>query len=459
MLFLLYFLKANIILAALTGFYLLVLRKSTFYTFNRVYILFAIVAALALPLAEFPMNIGTEFFSNTSNNVIIIPTTLSIQNAEMVSSTTWLQWQHGVLLLLALGFSVCIVRLLIQLISLYLFARKTYVRHAQGNRFNISEELIGPFSFFGFICINPSLYTEQELDEVIAHENAHVGQLHSVDIILLELMRCVFWINPFIHILRKEARQNLEYLADEQVVKMGFNTVHYQYTLLKVADSRILPVIVSEFRMLNLKKRIIMMNKSKASKLGLLRYGLTIPLLAFLWFLAAPVQAQEPEKKTEKSNTVMRIHGINTTGSGESPLIIVNGEEVANINLNSAHVESIAVLKDEAATKEYGEKGKNGVIIVTTKDGDAEGDATLSTHKVISSGSSTIVYGSNKSTKVTTLPEGILYIVDGKEASSGILKEIDPDDIASIAVLKDESATKEYGEKGKNGVIVITKKK
>jgi TonB-dependent SusC/RagA subfamily outer membrane receptor len=52
-----------------------------------------------------------------------------------------------------------------------------------------------------------------------------------------------------------------------------------------------------------------------------------------------------------------------------------------------------------------------------------------------------------------------IYFVDGVEATSTTLTELSPDSIESISVLKDKSATALYGEKGKNGVILITTKK
>jgi hypothetical protein len=59
----------------------------------------------------------------------------------------------------------------------------------------------------------------------------------------------------------------------------------------------------------------------------------------------------------------------------------------------------------------------------------------------------------------TTLPKDVLYVIDGKEMESGSMKDVDPNTIKSINVLKGENAVKKYGDKGKNGVIEITTKK
>jgi outer membrane receptor for ferrienterochelin and colicin len=55
--------------------------------------------------------------------------------------------------------------------------------------------------------------------------------------------------------------------------------------------------------------------------------------------------------------------------------------------------------------------------------------------------------------------ENLLIIVDGKEVSAEKMRRIDPKTIDRIEVLKDEDAIKRYGEKAKEGVILITTKK
>lgn len=485
--FLWYFLKANVVLAVLAGFYLLALRKTGFYTFNRVYVMLAFAAMLLLPLVELPLDMGRAISSdNAPANVVMLPiAALYAPVIEATSTAWWLQWQYGVALLLGVGIIIYAVRLLVQLGSLYFFAQKTLVRHTGQSKYNVSNRQIGPFSFFSFICVNPSLYTEQELAEVLAHERVHVRQLHSVDILLLEIFRCIFWVNPFIHLLRREARQNLEYLADRQVVRMGFSSIHYQYTLLKVADSKILPVIVSEFRMSNLKKRIVMMNKSKASRLSLLRYVLVVPMLGLLWFYTAPAKAQELGKKEKKEAQALTTKGkiadiklsnvslVDDNGevvfAKDKPLIIMDGKEVANdISLNPRNIKSMSVLKNDAAIEQYGARGENGVILITSKkDGDDEvkgGDVIIYHHGTNKEeekddrATKVIVRSSSKEDSTSTLLADVLFLVDGKEAASSEVRGLDANKIESMTVFKDEAMIEQYGEKAKNGVIAIATK-
>ena len=112
----------------------------------------------------------------------------------------------------------------------------------------------------------------------------------------------------------------------------------------------------------------------------------------------------------------------------KSALVIVDGKEGVDINrIPPESIASFEILKDQSAVEKYGEKGKNGVVIITTK--------------------------RNQQEKVDTP----LFIVDGIEFSD--IKNISPESIESITVLKEESSLKVYGDKGKNGVIIITTKK
>ncbi|MDR1516658.1 MAG: hypothetical protein LBS52_00915 [Dysgonamonadaceae bacterium] len=155
---------------------------------------------------------------------------------------------------------------------------------------------------------------------------------------------------------------------------------------------------------------------------------------------------------------------LKTLGTSKS-LIILDGKEISNEEaqkLSPEQIESISVLKDKTRTELYGEKGKNGVILISTKNGKSEKTDTL------------ILKGKKqKVEKVKFTPpppppppvlktlgtSKSLIILDGKEVSEEEMQKLSPDDIQSFSVLKDSSATKVYGEKGKNGVIIIEMKK
>ena len=111
------------------------------------------------------------------------------------------------------------------------------------------------------------------------------------------------------------------------------------------------------------------------------------------------------------------------------PLVVVDGV-ITNIDIDKidpATIESVNVLKDKSATNKpatdkYGEKGKNGVVEVLTKD----------------------YMG-----KVLVVIDGVLHEKDG-------MSKIQMEDIKTMNVLAVKPAIEKYGEKGKNGAMEIT---
>jgi hypothetical protein len=109
-------------------------------------------------------------------------------------------------------------------------------KEINGVRVKCLNDPSGPFSFFGWIFMNPAAVKEDEISEILTHEMAHVKQHHSVDVLLAEMVSICCWMNPFAWLLKREVRLNLEFLADRKVMEAGFATKSYQYHLLGLPD-------------------------------------------------------------------------------------------------------------------------------------------------------------------------------------------------------------------------------
>ena len=141
--------------------------------------------------------------------------------------------------------------------------------------------------------------------------------------------------------------------------------------------------------------------------------------------------------------------------NAQQPLWVVNDvvltdEKVSSIvqkSLKSDDIESINVLKGASAVAIYGNKAQGGAIVVTLK----KSNDTSSKDKAVGSLS------------VTGVPSNLLVIVDGKEMyateATNFMSNISPEKIDSITVLKDPIALTKYGDKGRNGVLIVTLKK
>lgn len=183
-----------------------------------------------------------------------------------------------------------------------------------------------------------------------------------------------------------------------------------------------------------------MLHKSKSKKIKQLKYALVIPVLGLflMSFNTKEVYVEKVSINSEKTN------------QNEPPLYFVDGKETSKKeadNLKPDRIESINVLKGKAAIEKYGNKGKNGVIEITTKEKETTINSSKSFPEVKVIGYENKQDGKNP-----------LYIVDGKEIDQNTMNNLDPNTIDRIDVLKDENATRLYGNKGENGVILITLK-
>ena len=184
------------------------------------------------------------------------------------------------------------------------------------------------------------------------------------------------------------------------------------------------------------------------------------------------VQINLDEKALSSKSETMKVQTNAPLKFGDSdnteskPLIIIDGVVAQNQNTDNIppeNIESISVLKDESATRLYGEKGKNGVILITMKKGETAMKNEQVEVKVTGYANDQKANQSNSGVQIRSTGTSItgpkpLVVIDGVIAENQNLDKIDPETIESMAVLKDESATSKYGDKGKNGVVEIKMK-
>ena len=277
-----YFLEVNLALAAFYLFYRLLLHKDTFFKQKRAAFLITYLFTLAFPFIDLTRIVGHQ------QPIVALIRTLDTTLPEIVitpeSSTL------NLFELLIGGYALVAAFLLIKFCwQLVVLAR---IVTKGGREIHHGVEVVtlpagqAPFSFMRWIFVNTDSCSSRDLDEIIRHEQAHIKQRHSVDVLLAEAVCILFWINPFAWLLRRSLRENLEYLADREVLKAGYNTQSYQYHLLRLSSQESTVQMANHFNVIHLKKRIIMMNKQKTSLMGLTKYALSIPLFAF-FLLAA----------------------------------------------------------------------------------------------------------------------------------------------------------------------------
>ena len=272
-----YVLQVNV---GLLVFYLLyrgLLARDTFLGMRRLYWWAAWVLAFLYPLVE----LGVWGRTETPLQVVMADyaeaMTVVVAAVAPEEAATW-SWQDGVALLWVAGASALLLRVLVQLAVVCRLARRGKRVEWHGVRVLAVEGDNVPFSFFRWIFVQPGNHSEGELEEILAHEQAHVCQWHSLDVVVSELLCCLSWFNPAVWLAKRCVRQNLEFLADRAVVHSGFDRKIYQYHLLRLSYGVNIGQIVNNFNVSPLKKRIMMMNKKKSRHAGALKYALLLPM-------------------------------------------------------------------------------------------------------------------------------------------------------------------------------------
>lgn len=275
-----YFLKLNISLILLFCFYKLMFSSDTFFSWRRATLIGMYFIAMLIPGFDCSdwVNNHPGMASMASDYASIILPAVSVTSEK----GTVVDWEIVALAIYCMVVNVLLLRFSWQLVSIISLRNKCQIGYVNGTEVYLLEGNENPFSFFRWIFLNPEKHNRRELDEILMHEQAHCRQLHSIDVLFAELFVVFFWINPFVWLLKREVRLNLEYLADSNVLASGKDSKEYQYHLLGLTYRKNVATISNNFNVLPLKKRIKMMNKKKTKGLVKMKYALYIPLVAML---------------------------------------------------------------------------------------------------------------------------------------------------------------------------------
>ena len=252
----------------------------TFFSWRRATLIGMYFVAMMLPVMDLSAWLSnSEGMTSIANEyaTVVLPTVSTSSKDGGV-----LLWELVVLIVYGVVTCVLLLRFLWQLFSIILLKNNSQTAYIHDTEVYVLTDDEGPFSFFNWIFINPERHKSDEIEEIMMHELTHCQQLHSIDIIFAELFCVVFWFNPFVWLLKREVRLNLEYLADNSVLANGKDNKEYQYHLLGLTYRKNVATITNNFNVLPIQKRIKMMNKKETKGILKAKYVLYIPLVAML---------------------------------------------------------------------------------------------------------------------------------------------------------------------------------
>jgi beta-lactamase regulating signal transducer with metallopeptidase domain len=533
-----YILKSSLCLTVFYLFFKLLLSRETLYKFNRIVLLSLFAIALIIPFIHISFAKDVPYSGLALNIDQLIAMAASEESVAVAEKSSVDVWILGIFILYIAGVLFFLARMALSMVRIIMMVRSsdTQRQSVEGVSLIIHKKEMAPFSWMRYIVISEKDYLESSR-EIITHELAHIEGRHSLDLILAEVITIMHWFNPAAYLLKQELRNIHEYQADEAVIDKGIDAKQYQLLLIKKAVGDRLYTMANSFNHSKLKNRITMISKKKSNRMAAVKALFVLPLsaLAVVAFASEKMTSEmevisnakiteifapdtiknnvkkeanvkvksEGQVKGEKTYTItvndenqgntstekvvkyMVRDTINVTIAGKDtakagfrtgyirinnadtkdtirtfvtfmdesktdviPLCIIDGKEVdikVMKALDPGAIHSISVLKDKAAIDIYGDKGKNGVLVITLKSVSVDrsyDDKNITTIRI---------RGAKENNDV-------LYVIDGKVMDSKDAMEIKPDQIKSMSVLKGDVAKAKYGDKVKSGVIEITLK-
>ncbi|WP_308004517.1 M56 family metallopeptidase [uncultured Chryseobacterium sp.] len=272
----------------LAGYYLF-LQKEKMYGFNRFYLLFSLVFSYTVPF----ISIQSETSKPSNRLQTTIEATQQIINITPKQES--FNWMNLIWIIYGTVTLIFLTRTIISYVKIKNLKGEKMIY--QNQNIIITNEPISPFSFWNTIYLGKNYLIDNKIDSrIFLHEKSHLEQKHSIDIIIVEIIKAFTWFNPSVHFYKKAIITNHEFLADESVLKNNFAIKDYQNLILEEIISSQNYNLTHTFNFKNTKKRFIMMN-TKKSKLADLKKVISIPVLLIAFGLFVQKTYATPMEK------------------------------------------------------------------------------------------------------------------------------------------------------------------
>jgi len=290
-----YFLIATISSVVFYAIYYFFLRKEAFHQFNRFYLLGSLIVSLFIPLVRFSISmpvLEAKPISDFSEFITYIQLPEFSVSAQTASWWSFSKLFWGIYMLGVLIFTLLFIIKIIKISLLIIQSKK----NRKGKYIFVEyDENIAPFSFLNYIFINQNAYNKEDNERIILHEQIHVRQYHSWDLIFTELVGIVLWFNPIILLYKRSLQVIHEYLADHRVLQQGIEQGAYLNLLLRQLTLQNEWMLGHHFNYLLTKNRFKMLKNHHFSKWAFAKVFFVLPFIALLLMLNCKNKSEEPQ--------------------------------------------------------------------------------------------------------------------------------------------------------------------
>jgi len=408
--------KSSLCLIAFYFAYKLLVSKETFYKANRFILISIILFSFLLPFFQLTLHqsvVPTVPVRVQDLETLLLQQHMQVNVFQADKATTF----YSLLCLIYLaGMLVQLVITIINFIKVYhLTVRATRVSYGR-YVLALTDHEQSPFSWGKFIVLSKKEYASNP-EIIIQHELMHIKKRHSLDLLLAELAVIACWFNPVIWLLKKEVKDTHEFEVDNALLEMGVDAKQYQLLLIKKAVGEKVYSVANSFNQSRLSIRIRMMLRQRSNPWAGLKYIAIVALTFFSVIVFA---------RPEISHTVQKI----TTDQLGALLTTTSKNLVESISPQKAAAPTTTpVVKKPAVTQSAAPKTETHTEAL------------------------------KPSTAPITAPAGLhspLCFVDGQQTSYEEFQKIDANRIKSVKIMKEEEAIQAYGDKGRNGAVLVT---
>ena len=397
--FVIYELKAAVLLAVFYMFYRLLLSRDTFHRFNRVMLLVISLLSLALPLCVITVHRTVDIpawllsMHGSRAETVVEETVHESGGWETAAVSLYIA---GVMAVLAYtGFAVADV--------LRIILRGRRIPQEDGTVIVVTDRDTAPFSWMKYIVFCESDF-RAGYEAILRHEKAHVRMRHSWDLLFTDIVTAFQWFNPAVWMLRADLRALHEFEADDFVLRSGADAREYQYLLIRKAVGASGNSITNSFSHSTLKNRITMMLRKRSSSWGALKALYLVPLVGLS--LAATA-----ETRYDYNITGLPGNGGDAAGSLLSDSV---SAEKKRVRVKTAVKDTIISVTKDTMITGSGDDASGGTIMIAGYDGqkDSAGET-----------------------------DNVTVYVNGVKSGREVLETMDPETIESISVQKDEDGS------------------
>ena len=397
--FVIYELKAAVLLAVFYMFYRLLLSRDTFHRFNRVMLLVISLLSLALPLCVITVHRTVDIpawllsMHGSRAETVVEETVHESGGWETAAVSLYIA---GVMAVLAYtGFAVADV--------LRIILRGRRIPQEDGTVIVVTDRDTAPFSWMKYIVFCESDF-RAGYEAILRHEKAHVWMRHSWDLLFTDIVTAFQWFNPAVWMLRADLRALHEFEADDFVLRSGADAREYQYLLIRKAVGASGNSITNSFSHSTLKNRITMMLRKRSSSWGALKALYLVPLVGLS--LAATA-----ETRYDYNITGLPGNGSDAAGPLRSDSV---SAEKKRVRVKTAVKDTIISVTKDTMITGSGDDASGGTIMIAGYDGqkDSAGET-----------------------------DNVTVYVNGVKSGREVLETMDPETIESISVQKDEDGS------------------